>query len=449
MSTNIGSRSIGPTGIVPTAIVTGASKGLGFALAQQLADAGWNLIIDARNASELHEAAASLAQTEDPGQPEGPSQTVEAVAGDIADPAHREALIHAAGAHGRLDLLINNAGTLGPSPLPAVADFDLDALRRTVEVNTIAPLALTQLALPLLRMSRGTVIDVTSDAAVEGYPGWGGYGASKAATEQLRNVLAAEETDVIIWRVDPGDLRTAMHQAAFPGEDISDRPLPESVAPGLMRLLAARPPSGRYRLADYATTPESALVDSVAADSVAGDSAAPESTTPVVALAISDAVAVAATSQATDAADGAVRLWLTAEVDNIGPVLTFYRDQLGLPDVDGWSIDGEEGVVFAVGAAGRIEIEQMPFPETPRAGVQAAIEYASAEALDAVHARIAGVDAGAGTSGQSSIVVHDRGHAGFTATDPRGVEIYLWTEKAAAQRAAIQQAATQEVAVTS
>ena len=255
MTTNIGSAGIGSTGIVPTAIVTGASKGLGFALAQQLADAGWNLIIDARNASELDEAAESLAQAEGLGRTEGLSQTVEAIAGDITDPAHRKALIGAAQAHGRLDLLINNAGTLGPSPLPAVADFDLDALRRTVEVNTIAPLALTQLALPLLRMSRGTVIDVTSDAAVEGYPGWGGYGASKAATEQLRKVLAAEETDVNVWRVDPGDLRTEMHQAAFPGEDISDRPLPASVAPGLMRLLAAGPPSGRYRLASMISKP--------------------------------------------------------------------------------------------------------------------------------------------------------------------------------------------------
>jgi len=132
------------------------------------------------------------------------------------------------------------------------------------------------------------------------------------------------------------------------------------------------------------------------------------------------------------AADGAVRLWLTAEVDNIGPVRRFYRDQLGLPEVDGWSIDGEEGVVFAVGPNSRIEIEQLPFPEMPRVGARAAIEYASAEALEAVHTRIAGVDAGAGNAGQFSIVVHERGHAGFTATDPRGVEIYLWTEKATA-----------------
>lgn len=224
------------------AIVTGASRGLGFALASQLVDTGWTVVIDARNADALACAQARLG-----------AQAI-AIAGDIGAEPHRTALI-AALPGGTLDLLVNNAGILGPSPLPRVADFDLDALAAVLDVNVIAPLALTQLALPLLRASHGIVLDVTSDAAVEAYPGWGGYGAAKAATEQLRNVLAVEEPDVTVWRVDPGDLRTEMHQLAFPGEDISDRPLPESVAPGLAGLLFERPPSGRYRLAEFVPSP--------------------------------------------------------------------------------------------------------------------------------------------------------------------------------------------------
>jgi NAD(P)-dependent dehydrogenase (short-subunit alcohol dehydrogenase family) len=221
-----------------SAIVTGASRGLGRALAAELANAGWHVVIDARNADLLMDSVAQL----------GPD--VVAIPGDIGDEAHRRALLAALPGR-RLDLLVNNAGILGPSPLPSVADFDLDALQAVIDVNVIAPLALTQAALPLLRASQGIVIDITSDAAVEAYPGWGGYGAAKAATEQLRNVLAAEEPDVRVWRVDPGDLRTEMHQLAFPGEDISDRPLPESVAPGLLALIFERPESGRHKLADF------------------------------------------------------------------------------------------------------------------------------------------------------------------------------------------------------
>lgn len=224
------------TSISRNAIVTGGSRGLGRELAAQLADAGWNVVIDARHESAVSEAAASIGAI--------------AVPGDITDPAHRTDLI-AALPGGTLDLLVNNAGILGPSPLPRVADFDPDALQAILDVNVIAPLRLTQEALPLLRASRGIVIDITSDAALEAYPGWGGYGAAKAATEQLRNVLATEEPDVTVWRVDPGDLRTEMHQLAFPGQDISDRPLPSAVAPGLLSLLFERPPSGRYRLSDY------------------------------------------------------------------------------------------------------------------------------------------------------------------------------------------------------
>jgi len=174
--------------------------------------------------------------------------TVTAVPGDVTDPAHRAALRQAADAAGRLDLLVNNAGTLGASPLPALADYPLDELRAAFDVNVFAPLALTQLLLPLLRGS-GAVLNITSDAAVEAYAGWGGYGAAKAALEQASNVLAAEEPTLRVWWADPGDLRTDMHQLAFPGEDISDRPEPESVVPALVRLVSQRLPSGRYRAA--------------------------------------------------------------------------------------------------------------------------------------------------------------------------------------------------------
>jgi len=222
------------------AVITGASRGLGRALARALAEDGYRLVVDARDAAALHEAMAGL--------PAG--AVVTALPGDVTSAAHRSDLGRAADTLGGADLLINNAGTLGPSPLPAVSDFPLDELRAAFEVNVIAPLALTQLLLPALRERGGAVLSVTSDAAVEAYAGWGGYGAAKAALEQACNVLAAEEVAVRVWRVDPGDLRTDMHQLAFPGEDISDRPLPESVVPAFRRLIAERLPSGRYRAAD-------------------------------------------------------------------------------------------------------------------------------------------------------------------------------------------------------
>jgi NAD(P)-dependent dehydrogenase (short-subunit alcohol dehydrogenase family) len=173
-----------------------------------------------------------------------------AVPGDITDPGHRAALADAAAAAGGARLLINNAGTLGASPLPALADYPVADLRGSFEVNAIAPVALTQLFLPGLRSLGGAVLSVTSDAAVEAYAGWGGYGAAKAALEQACHVLAAEEPVVRVWWVDPGDLRTSMHQQAYPGEDISDRQLPEAVTPGFLRLIAERMPSGRYRASD-------------------------------------------------------------------------------------------------------------------------------------------------------------------------------------------------------
>jgi NAD(P)-dependent dehydrogenase (short-subunit alcohol dehydrogenase family) len=220
------------------AIITGASRGLGRALAGGLVGAGWRLVIDGRGAAELAAAREEL------------GAGVVAVPGDVTDPAHRAALVEAADRAGGADLVVNNAGVLGPSPQPALAEYPLAALRDVYEVNVVAPLALAQLTLPGLRARSGALVMVTSDAAVEPYAGWGGYGSAKAALEQATAVLAAEEPAVRVWCVDPGDLRTRMHQEAFPGEDISDRPLPETVVPAFRTLLATAPASGRVRLAD-------------------------------------------------------------------------------------------------------------------------------------------------------------------------------------------------------
>ncbi len=215
------------------AILTGASRGLGLALARELAAGGWRLVIDARGAEDLERAAEELRELTE----------VRAIAGDICDTWHQAALVEAAGE--RIDLLVNNASILGPSPQPALADYPLSVLESVFRVNVLAPLGLVQLALG--RMTRGIVINVTSDAAVEPYPGWGGYGASKAALEQLGAVLAAEHPELRVYTVDPGDMRTRMHQEAFPGEDISDRPPPEESVPGILSLIEQACPSGRYR----------------------------------------------------------------------------------------------------------------------------------------------------------------------------------------------------------
>jgi NAD(P)-dependent dehydrogenase (short-subunit alcohol dehydrogenase family) len=221
---------------MPVGIVTGASRGLGLALARELDERGWELVVDARGADALAEATAGL-------------DRVTAVPGDIADPEHRRALVEAAG--DRIDLVVNNASLLGPSPMPPLADYPLDALREVYEANVLGPLALLQLALP--RLSDGAaVLDITSDAGVEPYEGWGGYGSSKAALEQLTSILAAEHPDLRVYAVDPGDMRTAMHQDAFPGEDISDRPPPEESVPGLLALIEGDLPSGRYRASEVA-----------------------------------------------------------------------------------------------------------------------------------------------------------------------------------------------------
>jgi NAD(P)-dependent dehydrogenase (short-subunit alcohol dehydrogenase family) len=218
---------------MPTAIVTGASRGLGYALAEALLATDWQVVVDARDA-----AVKGL----------GPRAV--AVPGDVTDPGHRRDLIAAADRLGGLDLLVNNAGILGPSPQPPLARYPLAVLRHVYDVSVFAPLALAQLALPGLRAAGGALVNVTSDAAVEPYAGWGGYGSAKAAVEQASRVLAVEEPAVRVWWVDPGDLRTRMHQEAFPGEDISDRAEPATVAPAFLRLVEARPDSGRIRLAD-------------------------------------------------------------------------------------------------------------------------------------------------------------------------------------------------------
>lgn len=220
------------------AIVTGASRGLGLATARALADRGWKLIIDARDADDLATARESI------------GDRVVAVAGDVSDAEHRQRIMDAAVEAGGLDLLINNASVLGPSPQPTLERYPLEVLRQVHEVNFIAPLALVQTALPMLRNRHGIVVNITSDAGSEAYPEWGGYGSSKAALNQMTNILAAEEPDLSVYTFDPGDMNTRMHQEAFPGEDISDRPPPEHSVPPLIALIEGRPPSGAYRAGD-------------------------------------------------------------------------------------------------------------------------------------------------------------------------------------------------------
>jgi NAD(P)-dependent dehydrogenase (short-subunit alcohol dehydrogenase family) len=221
---------------VQVGIVTGASRGLGAALTHALVDRGWRIVVDARDGEALRREW---------GYP--PHDVV--LAGDVADADHRRALVRAAG--GRVDLVVNNASTLGPSPLPLLAEYPLDELRRVYEVNVLAPLALVQLSLPLLTPG-ASILNITSDAGVEAYEGWGGYGSAKAALEQLTAVFAVEHPELRVYTVDPGDMRTQMHQDAFPGEDISDRPLPEESVPGLLALIEGDLPSGRYRAKDLA-----------------------------------------------------------------------------------------------------------------------------------------------------------------------------------------------------
>ena len=224
-----------------TALVTGASRGLGLALARGLAARGWNLILTGRDPDRLRAVRDELATI----------THVAALAGDVIDPKHRESLAVLARGHAGLDAIINNAGMLGPSPQPELLDYPLEALVEVFLANVLAPLAVIQELQDELKPG-ARIVNVTSDAAVNPYPGWGGYGASKAALEQLSSVLAAEHPELRVYWVDPGDMRTDMHQAAYPGEDISDRPLPETRVPGFVAVLEGDLPSGRYAAADLA-----------------------------------------------------------------------------------------------------------------------------------------------------------------------------------------------------
>jgi NAD(P)-dependent dehydrogenase (short-subunit alcohol dehydrogenase family) len=234
-----------------TAIITGASRGLGLALARTLAEHGWTLIIDARTEEALESARAELSR----------STRVIAIPGDVTDPKHREDLAEAAREAGGVDALVNNASILGPSPQPELLDYPLDVFEQVYRNNVTSPLALIQ-ALNNELKPQARIINVTSDAAVEPYEGWGGYGSSKAALEQLSNILAAENPGLRVYRVDPGDMRTQMHQEAFPDEDISDRPLPEESVPGFIELLTGDLPSGRYGARELAARVETTTADS-------------------------------------------------------------------------------------------------------------------------------------------------------------------------------------------
>jgi NAD(P)-dependent dehydrogenase (short-subunit alcohol dehydrogenase family) len=223
----------------PVAIVTGASRGFGRAVTAALLDRGWTVVGDARRAADLEMTARELNSTR-----------LITLPGDVTDASHRGVLVAAATDAGPLRLVVNNASRLGPSPQPALMDYPETELWAVYQTNLFAPLGLIRAALPALRANAGAIVNLTSDAAVEPYPGWGGYGSSKAAFDQLSAILAAEISGVPVYAFDPGDMRTEMHQAAFPGEDISDRAEPESVVPALLGLLDTRPAAGRYRATD-------------------------------------------------------------------------------------------------------------------------------------------------------------------------------------------------------
>jgi NAD(P)-dependent dehydrogenase (short-subunit alcohol dehydrogenase family) len=293
---------------IRTILITGASRGLGLALARQLAHDGWRLLLDARGAEALEAARGELATHTE----------VVALPGDVTDPAHRTELAAAARDLGGLDALINNASILGPSPQPALLDYPLDVLRQVNETNVVAPLALLQTLRDVLNPG-ARILNITSDAAVEPYEGWGGYGSSKAALEQLSRILAAERPDWRVYWVDPGDMRTQMHQEAFPGEDISDRPLPETSVPGLLTLLEGTLPSGRY------------------AARALGDPAATSGAPP-------------------DEASAAVReLRVALTVEDFEAAVRLYRDGLGLLVAQEWRSPEGRGMVLTTGP-GTIEL---------------------------------------------------------------------------------------------
>lgn len=278
-----------------TVLISGASRGLGLALARQLAERGWQLIIDARNGQALKAIQKELAHL----------TFVTAIAGDVADPAHRRALAVAARAAGGLDAVVNNASMLGPSPQPELLDYPLEMLEQVYRVNVLAPLGLLQAVRSELK-PEARIINITSDAGVEAYPGWGGYGSSKAALEQLSAILAAENPQWRVYWVDPGDMRTQMHQEAFPGEDISDRPLPEESVPGLIELLERDRPGGRYKARELTSS---------------------------------------------EPVEGVQELRVAMTVDNLDEAVEFYHTGLGLPVVDQWASPEGRGFILAAGQA--------------------------------------------------------------------------------------------------
>jgi len=291
-----------------TALITGASRGLGLALARRLAEDGWALIIDARNEDGLEAARAELAGLTD----------VTAIAGNIMDPEHVRELAGAAHKAQGIDALVNNASVLGPSPQPNLLDYPLGILEQVYKTNVFAPLALIQALRDELRPD-ARVVNVTSDAAAEPYEGWGGYGSSKAALEQLSNILAAENPSWRVYRVDPGDMRTRMHQEAFPDEDISDRPLPEESVPGLLTLLTGDLPSGRYAARDLAAT-------------------------------------------GGEPPGGVRELRVALTVEDFDGAVALYGDGLGLPVAQRWENPEGRGVVFSAGPA-TIELLDRPQAE--------------------------------------------------------------------------------------
>jgi NAD(P)-dependent dehydrogenase (short-subunit alcohol dehydrogenase family) len=319
-----------------TALITGASRGLGLALARGLAADGWSLIIDARGEEALETARAELASLTD----------VTAIAGNVMDPEHRRNMADAAREAGGLDALVNNASVLGPSPQPDLLDYPLGVLEQVYKTNVIAPLALIQAVRHDLKPG-ARVVNVTSDAAVEPYEGWGGYGSSKAALEQLSNILAAENPAWRVYWVDPGDMRTRMHQEAFPDEDISDRPLPEESVPGLVELLAGGRPSGRYAARDL--------------------------------------------TRAEGPAGGIRELRVALTVDDFDGAAMLYRDGLGLPVAEEWDRPDGRGLILSAGPS-TIEILDRPqaaFIDEVEAGervsgpVRLAFEVPDVEALAA------------------------------------------------------------------
>lgn len=281
-----------------TALITGASRGLGRALARALAKDGWQLILDARGADALDTVRRELEKV----------TTVAALAGDITDTVHRKALVDAVKSAGGLDALVNNASTLGISPRPTLLEYPPKALEQVYRTNVIAPLALMQAVFPHLK-PQARILNISSDAGVEPYEGWGGYGSSKAALDHLTAIFAAEHPELRVYAVDPGDMNTQMHQEAFPGEDISDRPQPEESVPGLLILLAGTLPSGRYQ-ARKVGLPETGVRE--------------------------------------------FRLALTTP--NPDEALAFYRDRLGMPVMAVWEGPGRRGYLLDAGHRATLEI---------------------------------------------------------------------------------------------